>query len=76
MRTDNYKDIMEAERPKLPPGHPKMDVLNRAKIFAPFAALRGFEERIASEESSRADVCETAWEYSPDGDICSTYGDV
>ncbi len=75
MHVDNYKDIMEAERPKLPPGHPKMDVLNRAKIFAPFAALRGFEERIAAEESSRADVNEKAWEYSPDGDIYNIYDD-
>lgn len=53
MYVDNYKDIMQAERPKLPQGHPKMDVLNRAKIFSPFAALRGFEERIAEEELKR-----------------------
>lgn len=53
MYVDNYKDIMQAERPKLPQGHPKMDVLNRAKIFSPFAALRGFEERIAEEEQRR-----------------------
>lgn len=50
MYVDNYKDIMQEKRPGLPQGHPRMDVLNRAKIFSPFAALRGFEERIAEEE--------------------------
>ncbi len=53
MYIDNYRDIMKAERPVLPPGHPRMDVLNRAKLFSPFAALRGFEERIAEEDIKR-----------------------
>ena len=30
--------------------HPKMSQLNRAKIFAPFAALVGFDERIHNKE--------------------------
>lgn len=30
--------------------HPKMSQLNRAKIFAPFAALVGFDERIQKKE--------------------------
>lgn len=30
--------------------HPKMSQLNRAKIFAPFAALVGFEERVHRKE--------------------------
>ena len=30
--------------------HPKMTQLNRAKIFAPFAALVGFEERVHRKE--------------------------
>ncbi len=55
MRIDSYKDIMNTARPPLPPGHPRMDVLNRAKLFAPFAALRGFEERIAEEENRKQD---------------------
>ena len=50
-----YREIMEAVRPELPSGHPRMDVLNRAKIFAPFAALRGFEERISVEEKRSRD---------------------
>lgn len=30
--------------------HPKMSRLNRAKIFAPFAALAGFEEAVRAKE--------------------------
>ena len=30
--------------------HPKMSQLNRAKIFAPFAALVGFDERVRKKE--------------------------
>ena len=38
--------------------HPKMDVGKRAKIFAPFDALRGFSEEVASKEVLYADpVC-------------------
>ena len=34
--------------------HPKMSLQNRAKIFAPFDALRGYKELIkASEEAVR-----------------------
>ena len=34
--------------------HPKMDMSKRAKIFAPFDALRGFSAKIlAEEENSR-----------------------
>lgn len=44
-----YRDILCSSRPELPPGHPRMDINNRAKIFSPFAALRGYEEEIRSE---------------------------
>lgn len=44
-----YRDILYSSRPELPPGHPRMDINNRAKIFSPFAALRGYEEEIRSE---------------------------
>ncbi len=30
--------------------HPKMDCRRRAKIFAPFAALKGFEEEVGAKE--------------------------
>ena len=46
-----YKDILDKERPKhendaFSLRHPKMERLERAKLFAPFAALKGFEESI------------------------------
>ena len=44
-----YRDILYSSRPEIPPGHPRMDINNRAKIFSPFAALRGYEEEIRSE---------------------------
>lgn len=30
--------------------HPRMDASKRAKIFAPFAALKGFEDEVASKD--------------------------
>ena len=36
--------------------HPKMDVEHRAKIFAPFDALRGFKDAIVLKEKENEDV--------------------
>lgn len=47
---NKYKSILHASRPKPPHNHPPMSLSNRAKIFSPFAALRGYEEEIASED--------------------------
>lgn len=41
--------ILHASRPEPPHNHPRMPMSNRAKIFSPFAALRGYEDEIASE---------------------------
>ena len=46
---------MERERPAhendvFSRTHPRMTRLNRAKIFAPYAALRGYEECVAAKE--------------------------
>ncbi|MBE5927214.1 MAG: hypothetical protein E7270_09660 [Lachnospiraceae bacterium] len=40
----NYDDIIKMKRPDS--GRAKMDILDRAKIFMPFAALKGYEESI------------------------------
>ena len=45
--SEKYKDIIDKERPQ----HPKMSIENRAKIFAPFAALKGYEDAI--DETSK-----------------------
>lgn len=46
----DYRDIIKyKKRPELPDNHPPMSLSNRAKIFAPFAALRGHSERLGVE---------------------------
>ena len=44
-----YSKILHTSRPEPPHNHPRMPMSNRAKIFSPFAALRGYEDEIASE---------------------------
>ena len=44
-----YADILRMTRPDPPADHPRMSLQNRAKIFSPFAALRGYEEEIADQ---------------------------
>lgn len=49
-----YRDIIHAERPQNPAvlrRHPRMSIGDRAKIFAPFAALRGRGDQLLNEES-------------------------
>lgn len=50
-----YGDILSAHRPVHDEDvfsrcHPKMARLNRAKLFAPFAALSGFDDAVRSKE--------------------------
>ena len=52
-RDDNYEDIIDMPRPwpmDTLRKHPKMSPQDRAKIFAPFAALRGHSERLGEED--------------------------
>lgn len=44
-----YGKILHSSRPEPPHNHPRMPMSNRAKIFSPFAALRGYEDEIDSE---------------------------
>ena len=48
-----YSDILPLSRPEPPVKHPRMALSNRAKIFSPFAALRGFDDEISSEGASK-----------------------
>ena len=55
--SEEYKDIINKERPihqgdEFEARHPHMSRENRAKIFAPFAALKGYEEAIDSASDS------------------------
>ena len=47
--SQKYADILYLERPEPSAKHPRMSVTNRAKIFSPFAALRGFDGELAEE---------------------------
>ena len=46
-----YQDILYCSRPISK--HPKMSVENRAKLFSPFSALRGFYIEILTQEQDR-----------------------
>ncbi len=46
---EDYEDIIDLPRP-VSKKHPQMSDLNRAAQFAPFAALTGFEGKIAQTE--------------------------
>lgn len=48
-----YSDILHASRPEPPHKHPRMPITNRAKIFSPFAALRGFDDEISNEGATK-----------------------
>lgn len=51
-----YADILPLSRPEPSHVHPRMSKLNRAKIFFPFAALRGYEEEIVAEDQEHLKV--------------------
>lgn len=44
-----YADILPLSRPEPSFKHPRMPLAKRAKIFSPFAALRGYGEEIQEE---------------------------
>ncbi len=51
-----YGDILNAARPMQPENHPRMSLTNRAKIFSPFSALRGYDEEIKNENTEHLKV--------------------
>ncbi len=67
--TNKYDDIIHMQYPLKSSDvikHPRMQVEDRAKIFAPFAALKGYEEAIAAKQkiiAPRIELSEEAKEY-------------
>ena len=67
--THKYDDIINMEYPLKNSDvvkHLKMSIEDRAKIFAPFAALKGYEEAIAAKQKNvvpRIDLSEESKEY-------------
>ena len=48
-----YADVIGMDRPQTEESlrkHPRMALQNRAKLFSPFAALRGYDEQLAEEK--------------------------
>lgn len=66
---NKYDDIINMEYPLKSSDvfkHPKMSIEDRAKIFAPFAALKGYEEAIAAKQKNvvpRTELSEESKEY-------------
>ncbi len=54
---EKYREIANMDRPEIP-GHPRMSMDNRAKIFSPFAALKGYEEAIAEKDEQALTTAE------------------
>ena len=67
--THKYDDIIHMEYPLKSADrikHPRMSIEDRAKIFAPFAALKGYEEAIAAKQKivvPRIELSEESKEY-------------
>ena len=54
-----YADILDKSRPDSEEScrrHPRMSLQNRAKIFSPFAALRGYDEQLAAVRRAEDDL--------------------
>ena len=51
MNATAYRDMIHLSRPISK--HPKMAIANRAKLFTPFSALRGFDIEILTTEQDR-----------------------
>jgi len=55
---NRYDNMIHMERPVSK--HPKMDLGNRAKIFSPFSALRGFDIAVLTKAKEKA-LSPRAW---------------
>ena len=65
-----YDDILHMERPASK--HPKMDLTNRAKLFSPFSALRGFDIAVLTKQKENA-LVERAWLSEDMREVTVTY---
>ena len=70
MNATAYRDMIHLSRPLS--RHPKMSVENRAKLFAPFSALRGFDIEILTKEQDRLLVVRVALEADQQEQVCQT----
>lgn len=64
---NKYDDIINLEHPTSKK-HPRMDAMNRAAQFAPFAALTGLDEAIEEKGKEHTDSVQNDQEHIPDPD--------
>ncbi len=62
--TQKYDDMLEMEHP-ISIKHPRMDALNRAAQFAPFAALTGLDDAIEETDHAHREFVQNADERIP-----------
>jgi len=67
---DDYSDIINLPYPRddwnFLMKHPRMAVVDRAKIFHPFAALRGHAEALDATAEKKQDAVENEFGYDDD----------
>ena len=67
---DDYKDIIDLPYPRddwnFLMKHPRMSVTDRAKIFHPFAALRGHAEALDATAEKKQDAVENEFGFDDD----------
>ena len=56
-----YDDIINMDRPKS--NRPSMSRADRAKIFMPFAALKGYEEAIEEKQKLTTEKMRFSWKW-------------
>ena len=71
MNATAYRDMIHLSRPIS--RHPKMSVENRAKLFTPFSALRGFDIEILTKEQDRLLVSQVT--LDADQQVCGFGGE-
>lgn len=64
MSSGKYDDIINLEHPTSKK-HPRMDAINRAGQFAPFAALTGLDDAIEETGKTHIEIVQNADEYTP-----------
>lgn len=74
MNATAYRDMIHLSRPIS--RHPKMSVENRAKLFTPFSALRGFDIEILTKEQDRLLVSQVSLSADQQEAIYRTLNDL
>ena len=79
MKFDDYSDIIDLPYPRddwnFLMKHPRMSMQDRAKIFAPFAALRGHSTALAKTAEQKQDSVEHEFTLEDPDSVIPDAGD-